>query len=119
VRNPSNPNRPGRRAWRLAAAIALLALAPVSPASAGVDDPKPVARANPQYPYGALHRGIEGWVLVEYTVNQRGQVVMPRVLEASPRGVFEREALRALSRWRYEPLSGEPKTMKVKLTFQK
>ena len=73
----------------------------------------------PAYPFAALHRGVEGSVLLEYTVDERGRVVAPRVLEAKPPGVFDGAALRALSRWRYEPAgNAEPQTMKVKLTFR-
>ena len=64
-------------------------------------------------------RGVEGSVLLEYTVDERGRVVSPRVLQATPPGVFDRAALRALSRWRYEANGAEPTTMKVKLTFRR
>ena len=80
---------------------------------------KPITRENPVYPMSALSRGVEGWVLLEFTVDPRGQVVAPRILEANPPGVFERAALRALSRWRYEPHDTGAKTLKVKLTFRR
>ncbi len=115
--NPSN--RADRRWWRTAALSALLAVAPVSIASAEMAGLKPITRETPAYPFGALSRGIEGWVLLEYTVDPRGRVVAPRVLEASPPGVFERAALSALSRWRYESPGAEPTTMKVRLTFRR
>ena len=101
--------------------IALLTASPASPASADMDEltPTPITRESPAYPHGALSRGVEGSVLLEYTVNERGRVVSPRVLEATPPGVFEGAALRALSRWRYEPRGSEPTTMKVKLTFRR
>jgi TonB family protein len=117
VENPSN--RLARRRWRTAAMIALLALASASPAFAEMKGLRPITRENPVYPYAALTNGIEGWVLVEYTVNERGHVVTPRILEANPPGVFDRAALRALSRWRYEPHGAEPRTMKVRLTFRR
>jgi protein TonB len=62
---------------------------------------------------------VEGWVVLEYTINDRGQVVRPRVIEATPPGVFDGAALEAVSRWRYESRTGEPTPMKVKLTFRK
>lgn len=113
--NPSN--RPARRSWRLAAIIALSIVAPVSTASA--EELRPITRESPAYPYGALARGVEGSVLLEYTVDERGRVVSPRVIHATPPGVFDRAALKALSRWRYKPNGGEPTTMKVKLTFRR
>jgi protein TonB len=112
------PTRPVRRRSRLAALITLLALSPVSSAFAD-QELTPVSRETPAYPSGALSRGVEGSVLLEYTVDARGRVVSPRVLEATPPGVFERAALRALSRWRYEPVDTGPKLMKVRLTFRR
>jgi len=115
VAKPST--RPDRRSWRLAAIIALSIVAPVSTASA--EDLVPITRETPAYPYGALARGVEGSVLLEYTVDERGRVVAPRVIHATPPGVFDRAALNALSRWRYEPNGSAPTTMKVRLTFRR
>ena len=108
------------RSLGAAALAALLAVAPASLALAELEGPRrPLTRETPQYPFHALRHGVEGWVVLEYTVNERGTVVKPRVLEAYPPGVFDGAALRALSRWRYEPRNAEPTTMKVKLTFRK
>ena len=115
--NPST--RPDRRALRIALLAALLALSPALPALAEMDGLQPITRQSPAYPFAALTRGIEGSVLLEYSVDHRGRVVSPRVLEASPPGVFERAALHALSRWRYQPNAGAAQPMKVRLTFQK
>ena len=52
-------------------------------------------------------------------MDKSGRVVAPRVLEATPPGVFDRAALHALSRWRYHPHDGAAKLMKVRLTFQR
>ena len=113
--NPST--RPARRCWRLAAIVALSIVSSVSTASA--EELIPITRETPAYPYGALARGVEGSVLLEYTVDERGRVVAPRVIQATPPGVFDRAALKALSRWRYEPNGSEPTTMKVRLTFRR
>jgi protein TonB len=96
--------------------IAFLATSTAWPALA--EDPRPISRVHPEYPFAALNRGVRGSVLLEYTVDQRGRVVSPRVLEAKPAGVFDGAALRALSRWRYEPVNAEPQTMRVRMTFQ-
>ncbi len=113
--NPSN--RPARLSRRLAAIVALSIVLSVSTASA--EELKPITRETPAYPYGALTAGVEGSVLLEYTVDERGRVVAPRVIHATPPGVFDRAALNALSRWRYEPNGGAPTTMKVRLTFRR
>lgn len=67
-------------------------------------DPIPVATIPPQYPRDALMQGIEGWVRIEFTIMPDGSVSDARVVDAEPRrGIFDREALRAISRWRFRP----------------
>lgn len=67
-------------------------------------DPIPVATIPPQYPREALMQGIEGWVRIEFTIMPDGSVADARVVDAEPRrGIFDREALRAISRWRFRP----------------
>jgi protein TonB len=40
---------------------------------------------------------------IEFTIGPAGTVENPKVIGANPRGVFERSALRAVRRWRYNP----------------
>lgn len=70
----------------------------------------PRVRINPQYPPDAARNGIEGYVTLEFTVDETGAVRNPRVIEARPPRVFDREALRAIVRWRFEPrvVDGQP-----------
>ncbi|HEX6999020.1 MAG TPA: energy transducer TonB [Gammaproteobacteria bacterium] len=63
----------------------------------------PLVRIAPEYPPRALSRGIEGWVQVQFTITPTGTVKDPVVVNADPKGVFEDAALRAISRWRYNP----------------
>ena len=92
--------------------------APSSAEPAITTAPKPLARAHPEYPRAALQRGVEGSVLLEFSVDRNGNVVSPHVLESRPRGVFDKAALEALSRWKYEALGAETTALKVRLTFQ-
>ena len=57
----------------------------------------------PQYPASALRRAIEGYVDVAFSVDQAGQVFDARVIAADPQNVFDRAALRAIQRFRYQP----------------
>ncbi len=57
----------------------------------------------PQYPPRALERGIAGWVDIEFTVASDGTTRDATVRAAEPAEVFERAALDAVARWRYEP----------------
>jgi periplasmic protein TonB len=102
---------------RLAPVLAFLTLS-LSSIAALAEDPRPITRVEPEYPFAAYNRGVRGSVLVEYEVDRRGRVVSPRILEAQPPGVFDAAVLRALSRWRYESAGAEPQTMKVKMTFK-
>jgi protein TonB len=72
--------------------------------SAGADrDVVPLVRINPDYPQRALSRGIEGWVQVQFTISETGAVIDPVVIDASPKGMFDDAAIKAISRWRYNP----------------
>jgi len=69
----------------------------------GDTDIVPVVRVNPQYPIRAEERGIEGWVELEFTISAAGTVKDARVSSAKPKGVFDRAALRAIKKWKYNP----------------
>ncbi|MBF6649733.1 energy transducer TonB [Methylobacter sp. BlB1] len=60
-------------------------------------------RVPPRYPSRAEARGIEGWVRLEITVSPTGTVRDARVVDASPKGVFDRAALEAIRQWRFKP----------------
>lgn len=72
--------------------------------SAGADrDVVPLVRINPDYPQRALSRGLEGWVQVQFTISETGAVIDPVVVDSSPKGIFDDAAIKAVSRWRYNP----------------
>jgi TonB family protein len=57
----------------------------------------------PSYPVRAREHGTEGWVELDFIVTKDGTTRDPRVKAAEPAGVFDRAALDAVRRWRYEP----------------
>jgi protein TonB len=63
----------------------------------------PLVDIAPNYPRRALAAGIEGEVTLVFTITADGRVENLRVTNADPAGVFEREARRAASRWRFAP----------------
>lgn len=65
--------------------------------------PIPFLTPAPEYPQRALARGLEGWVLVSFTIAASGAVTDPMVVDADPAGVFDAAALRAVMRYRYRP----------------
>jgi len=63
----------------------------------------PIVKVAPVYPRRALQRGIEGYVIVEFTVDKTGAVKNPTVIEANPEGLFNRAALDAALKFKYKP----------------
>jgi periplasmic protein TonB len=102
-------------ALEIEAAQAQLAVArqesvePPAPASAPVGataapaSPRLVRIVKPEYPQDALLKGAEGWVDVSMSVTPAGNVQDPRVEETSNGTQFNRAAMGAVRKWKYEP----------------
>ena len=73
-------------------------------------DMLPIVKVAPNYPRRAADRGIQGYVLLEFTVDETGRVVDPRIIESSPANIFDQSALRAVLRFKYKPrvVNGRP-----------
>jgi len=63
----------------------------------------PVVVIRPMYPRDAALSGIEGWVKVEFTITEVGTVKDPEIIDADPPRVFNREAIRAILKWKFKP----------------
>src|SRR5699024_7690181 len=63
----------------------------------------PIVKVAPMYPPRARSKGIEGYVLLEFTVTETGSVTNVHVLEAHPKGVFNEAAIKAVRRFKYKP----------------
>lgn len=84
------------------------------------NDPQPLVRILPDYPPNG--RG-DGWVLVRFNISPAGTVTNAAVVEAKPRGIFDKNALRAIERWRYRPAvvdgrAVERRGLQVRLIFE-
>ena len=101
---------PTQTAQAPAAAATTAAAAPASTAL------RPLSTPAPRYPPDALRGGQSGEVQVEFTVNPDGSVANARVVRANPPRVFDREAVAAVRRWRFEPV-GEPVTTRRTIGF--
>ncbi len=73
-------------------------------------DVVPIVKINPQWPREALLNGIEGFVEVEFTIQPDGTVADVKVLNAEPRRLFVRNAIRAILKWKFKPriVDGQP-----------
>ncbi|MCP4046489.1 MAG: energy transducer TonB [Gammaproteobacteria bacterium] len=63
----------------------------------------PVVVIRPMYPRDAAMKGLEGWVKVEFTITAIGTVKNPKVIDSKPPRVFNREAIRAILKWKFKP----------------
>ncbi|MEM8799286.1 MAG: energy transducer TonB [Pseudomonadota bacterium] len=85
----------------------------------------PIVRVEPVYPTRAASRGLEGFVMMEFTVLASGAVDPEsiEVIESEPSSVFNRAAIRAVRKWKYKPKieNGKPVDqfgIRTLLTFQ-
>jgi protein TonB len=70
----------------------------------------------PRFPPEALRAGQSGEVQVEFTVAPDGSVSNARVVRAQPARVFDREAVNAVKRWRFQPVDA-PVTTRRTIAF--
>lgn len=57
----------------------------------------------PVYPSRAIRRGIEGYVRIQYDIDQLGYVINPRIISAQPAGVFDASVLQVVTGLKVEP----------------
>ncbi len=76
-----------------------------------------ISTPGPNYPREAERRRRAGTVEVEFTVGTDGTVTSSRVVNASPPRIFDREALSAVNRWRFQPV-GSPITTRRTFEFK-
>ena len=91
------------------------ASAPATAAASG--ELRAVSTPAPRYPAEAARRQQSGDVQVELTVGTDGSVTSARVVSADPPRVFDREALAAVKRWKFAPLS-TPVTTRRTINFR-
>jgi periplasmic protein TonB len=75
-----------------------------------------VSTPAPTYPPDAYRSRQSGEVQVEFTVGTDGSVTSARVVRSNPRRVFDRAALDAVNRWRFQPVA-EPITSRRTIEF--
>jgi protein TonB len=85
---------------------------PAAPAPAS-SQLRAVSTPAPRYPPEALRAGQSGEVQVEFTVAADGSVINARVVRANPPRVFDREAVAAVRRWRFQPVSAPVTTRRT------
>ncbi|WP_448565866.1 TonB family protein [Thalassotalea ganghwensis] len=61
-----------------------------------------IVRIPPNYPMDAAQKGIQGWVKLQFDINKVGQVINVEVIDSQPSRIFDREAKKALKKWKYK-----------------
>ncbi len=86
----------------------------------GDSDVIALVQPKPRYPAQALSRKIEGWVMVRFNITKEGTVDSVEVVDSKPKGVFEREAVRAAWRYKFKPklVDGKPVEQVATLPFE-
>ncbi len=75
-----------------------------------IEGHRPLTTAMPLYPQKALQENIEGEVTVGYNINADGEVSKAWIVAAQPENIFNRSALDAVKKFRFQPQSvnGKP-----------
>lgn len=75
----------------------------------------PLVYIPPQYPFRARQQRKEGFVDLEFTITKEGYVKDISILDAHPKNVFEKAAMRAVSKWKFKPkvLNQKPVTQRA------
>ena len=115
-----------RRMGIAAAAVLGLLSAPLAAQTAGVADapavsgtasdyevpPRLLKHTKPKYPKDAYRKKIQGVVLLEFVVDEKGRVADARVLEAVPG--LNQAALDTIESWRFAPATVNGVPVRVK-----
>jgi len=80
--------------------------------------PRPILMPAPTYPTELLGDLVEGQVIIQMTITEKGRVEAPAV-KSSDHEAFSRAALKALAGWKFEPATqdGKPISQRVNMPF--
>jgi protein TonB len=81
--------------------------------AAAASELRAISTPAPRYPPEALRAGQSGDVQVEFTVGTDGSVTAARVVRSNPPRVFDREAVAAVKRWKFQPVSAPVTTRRT------
>jgi len=61
-----------------------------------------IERPPPKYPAAAVKQGVDGCVVMSFMIDAQGRPEQVEVVDAKPKGVFEKAALKAFKQWRFQ-----------------
>lgn len=81
-------------------------------------DIQPLRKFAPAYPSRQVSQGIEGYVIVKFTVNKMGAVENIIIVESTNRA-FERPSIRAVAKYKYKPRIIDGTSVEVRDVMEK
>jgi TonB family protein len=97
--NPSNMNIRSISACSLAAALSMSALSPLSAAN---QEAKPISEVAPAYSLDLRESGVQGEVVVGFTITAAGRVADPVVISTT-NAELDKATLAAVRQWKFAP----------------
>jgi protein TonB len=94
----------------------VLGMTGVAVVRAATEPPVPVRMVPPEYPYELKRNGVTGVVSVSFEVDEKGNVVDPKVLKSS-NPQFEQPALDAIVKWKFKPAMKDGAPVKIKIAI--
>jgi len=76
-----------------------------------------IAETMPEFPQTELKRGREGWVMLDFSVDENGQVVDPSVSGSSGNDAFNKAALEAARGWSFDAEKEQQSSALVNFVF--
>lgn len=72
--------------------------------------PEPIKRIQPKYPIDAARESREGWTVISFVIDEKGNVSDALVKESSGSEDFDKATLKAVTKWKYQPAfeNGKP-----------
>ncbi|WP_371194618.1 energy transducer TonB [Glaciecola sp. SC05] len=71
----------------------------------------------PKYPPEAAVKGLEGYVIIEYDISERGKPININVIESLPAKVFDKAAIYSFKGWQYQPSASKCHVVRLDFTL--
>ena len=72
----------------------------------------PILRVEPRYPEKAIQDNLQGFVLLEFDIDEEGATDNITVVRSKPGDVFDDSAITALKQWQYKPAQKDGKRLR-------
>lgn len=72
----------------------------------------------PKYPEQAITQRISGCVEFSLIIDSSGKAINPKVIKAFPENIFNKQAMRAIKKWKWVPTSTNSNRQPVVTTIQ-